>query len=112
MMNNRTLPPDSSRYSIIEGPSICDVSDLQYATCRSLQIASDLDSLAKASSITNRSFEVNPTQQAVACCEYIARLAAIAGEEQEEEYRQEAVLRSAVVTQTCGNLKLSQCNVH
>ncbi|KAL3136926.1 hypothetical protein ABBQ32_006532 [Trebouxia sp. C0010 RCD-2024] len=60
---------------------------------RSLQIASDLDNLAKASSITNRSFEVNPTQQAVACCEYIARLGAIAGEEQEEEYRQEAVLR-------------------
>lgn len=66
---------------------------------RSLQIASDLDSLAKASNITNHSFEVNPTQQAVACCEYIASLGAIAGEEQEEEYRQEAVLRSAVVSQ-------------
>ena len=66
---------------------------------RSLQIASDLDSLAKASNITNRSFEVNPTQQAVACCEYIARLGAIAGEEQEEEHRQEAVLRSAMITQ-------------
>ena len=65
--------------------------------CRSLQIASDLDSLAKASNITNRCFEVSPTQQAVACCEYIARLGAIAGEEAEEEHRQEAVLRSALV---------------
>ena len=61
--------------------------------CRSLQIASDLDSLAKASSISNRSVEIEPTQQAVACCEYIARLGDIAGEEQEESLREEAALR-------------------
>lgn len=82
-------------------PSDACVAAFKAAACfgescgldRSLQIASDLDSLAKASSISNRSVEIEPTQQAVACCEYIARLGDIAGEEQEESLREEAALR-------------------
>ena len=69
------------------------MSDVAVNQCRSLQIASDLDSLAKASSIANRSVEVRPTQQAIACCEYIASVGAIAGEEEEEHFREEAALR-------------------
>ena len=83
---NRTTTP---RWHLLSVGGLHCIS----APCRSLQIASDLDSLARVSKITNRSLEVNATQQAVACCEYIARLGAIAGEEQEEEFRAEAVLR-------------------
>lgn len=63
-------------------------------TCRSTQIAKDLDSLAKASNISNRSIEVSPTQQARACCEYMATLRDIAQEEADDQFRQEAALRS------------------
>ena len=60
---------------------------------RSLQIASDLDSLAKVSNIQSRSVEVTASHQAIACCEYIARLGDVAVEEEEERYRLEGVLR-------------------
>lgn len=64
--------------------------------CRSMQIAADLDSLAKASNITNRSIEVTPTQQAKACCEYMASMRDIAQEETDDNFRQEAALRYVV----------------
>ena len=61
--------------------------------CRSMQVAKDLDSLAKVSNIANRSIEVTPTQQARACCEYMASLRDVAQEEPDEQFRHEAALR-------------------
>ena len=60
-----------------------------------MQVAKDLDSLAKASNIANRSIEVTPTQQARACCEYMASLRDVAQEELDEQFRHEAALRCA-----------------
>ena len=68
-----------------------------------MQIARDLDSMAKASNITNRSISVKPTQQAIACCEYIVSLQQVAQEEPDEQFRQEAALRYFTsCTSACG----------